>query len=402
MITGITTGVAIPLSHKMPRVLGENVPERNQKALGVALSVFLSSVAFIPTVSRFVCPQRVSYLGAATYGILGAFTAACCSLNDHQKEEKYAIKAELQNGRSPRAVQEPAQIVPLSSQRIEELVQEARDEESEVFCGGLFWGECVHTTHQAQLLTALVKSRLIEPAKQALRWIEDSRIQLKAFMKMERPQGQQLFAQCDREFINNILRSATQAEREVLFFNNPQFDVSFNKEAVAIELPPPPAEPEAIQGRRYTNKDYKRLGKYAGCVGLVTGVVAGIFLSFGTICAFLGEKAPLLKGSLSVGAVGGVSTCVAVLTLDFDKIQSEQTKASENMFHVGTRVAAVFIATVALAPTLSRYLTSYHIGYLQAAGLTVAGMGGAAIVGGGGFILLDAMNDEKPSQRSRR
>ncbi len=263
VITGITTGVAIPLSHKMPRVLGENVKEENQKALSVALSVFLSSVAFIPTVSKFVCPQRVSYLGAATYGILGAFTAAVCSLKDHQKEEKRAKKAERQLGQ-----------------------------------------------HQ--------------------------------------------------------------------------------------ELP------EAIQGRRYTFEDYKRLGKYSICVGLVTGVVAGIFLSLGMICAYLGEKAPILKGSLSVGAVGGISTCVAVLTLDFEKLQSQRTKENEKMFHMGTRVAAAFVATVALAPTLSRYLTSYHVGYLQAAGLTVAGVVGAAAVGGGGLILLDAMNDEKPSQRRRR
>jgi hypothetical protein len=250
VITGITTGVAIPLSHKMPRVLGENVKEENQKALSVALSVFLISIAFIPTVSKFVCPQRVSYLGAATYGILGALAAAGFSYMDHKAEKK---------------IQQPAR------------------------------------------------------------------------HGQERPR--------------------------------------------AVE-----------QHRRYTYEDYKRLGIYSGCVGLVTGVVAGIFLSLGTICAYLGEKAPILKGSLSVGAVGGISTCAAVLTLDFEKLKSKRTKDNEKMFHMGTRVAAAFVATVALAPTLSRYLTSYHVGYLQAAGLSVAGMVGGAAVGVGGFFLLSMMD----------
>lgn len=389
-ITGMTTAVAIPLSHKMPMVLGERVEEKYQKMGSVALCVFLSSTAFIPIVSKSLCPHRLTYLGAALYGILGALAAAGFSYVDHDVEKK--IERQAMRGQERPRVLEERPVAPLEKRRIDELVRDAQEEDPRQFNQELFWGECSHTTHQTQLLNALIVARAIEPAKQALVWIEDPVKQLKALMKMEHNQAQQLFAQSDQELFGPILQYATQAERATLFFNNPNV-LSSLKEDLGIQLPP---SPEPGQGRRYTFEDYKRLGKYSIVVSLVTAVVGAIFLSFGTISAYIGEKAPILKGSLSVGAVGGVSTIISVLTLDFAKMENKRTKNSEKMFHVGTRVAAVFVATVALAPTLSQYLTSYHVGYLQAAGLTVAGMVGAVGVFFGGLYLME---DEQPRRR---
>lgn len=387
-IAGMTTAVAIPLSHKMPMVLGERVKEKYQKMGSVALCVFLSSAAFTPIVSKSLCPHRVTYLGAALYGILGALASAGFSYVDHDVEKK--IERQAMRGQERPRVLEERPVAPLEKRRIDELVRDAQEDNPRQFNQELFnWGECSHTTHQTQLLNALMVARAMEPAKQALQWMEDPAKQLKVLMQME--QGQQLFAQSER-LSYQILQFATQAERDKLLFNNPH--VRFNKQGLAGELPPP--RPEPGQGRRYTFEDYKRLGKYSIGVGLVTGVVAAIFLSFGTISAFIGEKAPILKGSLSIGAVGGVSTIISVLSLDFAKMENKRTKDSEKMFHVGTRVAAVFVATVALAPTLSQYLTSYHVGYLQAAGLTVAGMVGAVGVFFGGLYLME---DEQPRRR---
>jgi len=387
-ITGMTTAVAIPLSHKMPMVLGERVKEKYQKMGNVALLVFLSCAAFTPIVSKSLCPHRVTYLGAALYGVLGALAAAGFSYVDHGAEKKMERQAMLGQERPPVLEERPVAL--FDKRRIDELVRDAQEEHPQHFTQELFsWGECSHTTHQTQLLNALMVARAMEPAKQVLEWMKNPAKQLKVLMQME--QGQQLFAQSER-LSYQILQFATQAERDKLLFNNPH--VRFDKQAIAEELPPP--SPEAGQGRRYTFEDYKRLGKYSISVGLVTGVVGVIFLSFGTICSYLGEKAPILKGSLSVGAVGGFSTLISVLTLDFAKMENKRTKNSEKMFHVGTRVAAVFVATVALAPTLSQYLTSYHVGYLQAAGLTVAGMVGAVGVFAAGLYLME---DEQPARR---
>ncbi|MCB1080552.1 MAG: hypothetical protein KDK69_01905, partial [Chlamydiia bacterium] len=104
-ITGMTTAVAIPLSHKMPMVLGERVKEKYQKMGSVALLVFLSSAAFTPIVSKSLCPHRVKYLGAALYGILGALAAAGFSYVDHgaeKKIEQYAMRGQER----PRALEE--------------------------------------------------------------------------------------------------------------------------------------------------------------------------------------------------------------------------------------------------------------------------------------------------------
>ncbi|MGE0198380.1 MAG: hypothetical protein AB7N99_04160 [Simkaniaceae bacterium] len=385
-IAGMTTAVAIPLSHKMPLVLGERVKEKYQRMGSVALCVFLSTAAFTPIVSKSLCPHRVTYLGAALYGVLGALAAAGFSYMDHGAEK--AMERHARRGQERPRVLEERPVAALDIRRIDELVQDAQQEHPLQFNQGLFWREFSHTTHQTQLLNALMVARAMEPAKQALQWMEDPTKQLKVLMQME--QGQQLFAQSE-SLSYQILSFATQAEREKLLFNNPHVR---DKQAIAGDLPPP--RPEAGQGRRYTFEDYKRLGKYSISVGLVTGVVAAIFLSFGTICSYLGEKAPILKGSLSVGAVGGVSTLISVLTLDFAKMENKRTKDSEKMFHVGTRVAAAFIATVALAPTLSQYLTSYHVGYLKAAGLTVAGMVGAVGVFAAAAFLME---NEQPRHR---
>ncbi|NGX51106.1 MAG: hypothetical protein K1060chlam2_00963 [Chlamydiae bacterium] len=70
---------------------------------------------------------------------------------------------------------------------------------------------------------------------------------------------------------------------------------------------------------------------------------------------------PLTKSSISIGVVAGVGSTVASLSL----------RSEYDCRELLIRMAAIFVLTTAIAPSLSKSISSYRIGYLQAAAVTL-------------------------------
>lgn len=116
-----------------------------------------------------------------------------------------------------------------------------------------------------------------------------------------------------------------------------------------------------IRNQEDQNKyeDYAYLTLYALATGVVTSVATTLLLNANTIL----ERAPILKGTLSVSAIGGGLSALYKLTESDGYPGIVET----------ARLAIVFFLTAGLAPKAAKYLFNYDISYLKAAGLTVAG-----------------------------
>ena len=114
------------------------------------------------------------------------------------------------------------------------------------------------------------------------------------------------------------------------------------------------------------------------CVGAVIG---------SGVCSLASKvhSLPLLKGSLSVGIVGGISNMVGVVSYG-----DEEPSARD----VLSRVIAGFALTVFASPTLSKYISKSSINYLQSMAITTIGMSTSLGLFAGGLLIHEAVTSE--------
>ena len=137
------------------------------------------------------------------------------------------------------------------------------------------------------------------------------------------------------------------------------------------------------------------------CVGAVIG---------SGVCSLASKvhSLPLLKGSLSVGIVGGISNMVGVVSYGDEEPSSvgivggisnmvgvvsygdEEPSARD----VLSRVIAGFALTVFASPTLSKYISKSSINYLQSMAITTIGMSTSLGLFAGGLLIHEAVTSE--------
>lgn len=113
----------------------------------------------------------------------------------------------------------------------------------------------------------------------------------------------------------------------------------------------------------------------------------GALYTVGTLCgaslAALASRVytlALVKKSLSVAAIGGVSTFTATMIHQFTEHKSEDPE------RLLANIAAVFAVTAISSPMLSHYLLGLDITYLQSLAFTSLGLATGTALGGLGVL----------------
>jgi hypothetical protein len=304
IVTGLTTTVAIPLSHRVANRFTEDKENRELLRIITSFAAALLATALCTTnLSTKISSHRVSYLGALGYSIIGGLAAGAATIFDIKREKEISKKA-------------------LHEER---PMQEFRG----------------HHQHSPQMGA----SRLSSPQLH----------QEEEFDPLQQPPRNR------RDFSERPLPQRQQRQPMV---------------------------------RSYDRSDYLQIGGLSLAAGAATTVASGALLVLGTLFARLWSTVPMvIKGGATVGAVGGIATSIALVTANFEKyvgwLKDQYDEVPMPIWDFAARVAAVFAVTVAVAPTASKYLSSYQVGYLQTAGMSVGTVAVPAALFFGGISLKE-------------
>ena len=453
LVIGASNMVAIPVSKYL-----KNRDHETLATIAGALTVFLATTALTPKVSRQLSTYPVSYLSASLYGLAGAGTFLATDNNSYVYRNRHsslwdkfiqtgsdslsagafslaaatlgllAIKTTQALTPSIWGILPAGTIVGLStaatiplSHKVAKLITDDKENQNA--------SRVIFSAAVALLATALCTPKLSSKFPHSVSYLGAAGYSLIGALAAggatildlneEKKRGEPQFRPDRFEHAGRFQEHAALVEEEEADFDGGylQHQHEHGHALMRHQLPEQkgypqqhlrrpyqPAlrrereQPQPHPVRSYDKKDYLRIGVLSVGSGVLTGVVAGIFLGLGALWSRASEAYPILKGSVTIGAVGGAATGVALLTADWDKYQEwkDSTECDPEPFPTWdfvVRVAAVFTTIVALTPTASKYLSSYRVSYLQAAGLSVPAVAGAAGVFFGGITILENLPD---------